>query len=235
MKTDQESTLFPCKNKKLLYPNLDGISFQIHSEIDFDSLCVWGGPHCTFNTMFDFLNDISMNPATQAYQFGLTGMVALLPQRMTTHTRPTITISEAPVILLKSTIGLGPESLSDSFEQVSRGFGTGSWALIFSFLGGLLFLAYVISFRFTGSSSLFAFMGRLLVQENRKRSDIYGESEHVRRTKYNMYITSMKLIGVMFGMFVMVVALFYEVRFLDMLYAFEMNFKILTLAYFRFQ
>jgi len=212
MKTEQHSKLFPCKNRKLLFPHLDGLSFQIHSEITFDALCVWGGPLCTFDAMVKFVNDRSIDPVTKGYQFGLTGMIAQIPPRMTTHIRPTITISEAPIILLKFSNGLGPVPIADSFQQVTRGFVTGSWILIISFLIGLFVLVYLVSIRFTGSFSPFVAMSSLLVHEELKEGKDTEESANARILHNRMYRTSLKLISVIFGMFVMIVALFYEVR-----------------------
>ena len=150
METEQQSRLFPCNNRKLLYPNLEGVSFKIHSEIDFDALCVWGGPLCTFDAMTKFVQNRAMDPATKIYQFGITEMVSQIPSRITAHTLPTITIS------VKSNTGIGPAPLAESFQKVTRGFEPGTWAVVFVFLFLLLFLVYIVSIRFTGSLSFFS-------------------------------------------------------------------------------
>lgn len=212
MRTDEQSRLFPCKNRKHLYPRIGGAIWKIHAEMNFDALCVWGGPQCTYNGMVKFVNDRSADPQTKNYQFGITGLSAQLSSRMTNYTKPTITIFELPVILIKSTAREQSTTI-DAFYTIAQAFEPISWAVIVAFELSLFSLAYLVSIRFTGSYNP-AVALLYIISDNCIDSATHGnesDSVAVRRTKHKMHRASMRLISVALGLIVAVVAVFYEV------------------------
>lgn len=211
MKTDEDSKLFPCKNWKQLYPNLRGPIWKIHAEINFDALCIWGGPKCTFDENFKFIDDRASHPDTKSYQFGVTGPSAQLPSRMTNYTKSTVTILEIPVILIKSIAG-EKSSLMSSFHKIGRAFEPATWAILFGIQFGLFILAYLVSIRFTGYyNPADALLHVLSNNSITMGENCENESLYLRRTKYKMYVTSMKLISVALGLVIAVTVVFYEV------------------------
>lgn len=180
-----------------------GAIWKIHAEMDFDALCVWGGPKCTYNTMVRFLNEKSANPATRSYQFGITGLAAQLPSRMTNETRVTVTIFELPVLLFKSTAQ--DRGYKGALETITRGFEPATWAVLVCFEGALLLLGYIFTIRFTGSFNPADTLLNILHNNGIKMNanDI--------RTKCRMYRASMQLIHIALTLVVAVAAVFYQV------------------------
>lgn len=149
--------------------------------------------------MFKFVFDRASNPDTKSYQFGITGLSAQLPSRVTTYTLPTITFTERPPVLIKSTV-MEQGSTTDAFQKITVVFEPAAWGVVLGFCFGLLLLGYVLLIRFTGSYNPVDALLDILSNRGISLDEHDTETLSVRRTKYEMYRVSMKLISVALGL-----------------------------------
>lgn len=89
--------------------------------------------------MTKFVNDRAKDPDTNKYMFGAQGMVAQLPARIGSHIDTTVTISEDPFVILKSSAG-GSTNTAAMLNQVFRAFDKSTW---YSLVGVFLFLVFL--------------------------------------------------------------------------------------------
>lgn len=71
--------------------------------------------------MTNFVRDRALDPTTKAYQFGAQGMIAHVPELLSSTTRISSTIRKDPIIILKSNQD-NQSTIAASFYQVFRGF-----------------------------------------------------------------------------------------------------------------
>lgn len=101
MSGTEHQRLFACRNKHKWFRHLEGVNFLIAQAMVMDTLCVWAGP-CTEDELIQFIIDRFADPSTKKYRFGAQGMIAQLPERMSSKIQATVTILDAPIILVKS-------------------------------------------------------------------------------------------------------------------------------------
>jgi len=111
---------------------------------------VWAGANCTFNNMTQRVSDIAKDPSTKEYKFGVQGMLAQLPTRITSTLHTTVSITQGRTVILRSNQDNG-SAASTSFNQVFRGFENSTWMTIGIILLILLSLAILITFSFNGT------------------------------------------------------------------------------------
>jgi len=86
------------------------------------------------------------------YQFGIQGMVAHLPDELSSFIRISATIRNDPIIILKSNQD-SQSNVAASFHQVFRGFESGTWLSLGITLLCLILVACIVSYVFDGSFS----------------------------------------------------------------------------------
>lgn len=128
------------------------VSNTSQQEIAFDAHCVFAGDNCTFNDMTRFVSERANNPETKDYMFGVSGMIAQLPSRLTTNLRTSITIAEAPFIIIKSNQG-DASNAAKMFYEVHRAFDPETWYAIFGVVAFFALLSTFASFVLSGSIS----------------------------------------------------------------------------------
>lgn len=100
--------------------------------------------------MTRLVSDIAKDPGTKDYKFGVQGMIAQLPARITSTLHTTVTIAQDPIIILRSNQDMGSVA-STSFNQVFRGFEDSTWISIGAIVLILLGFSVLITFAFHGT------------------------------------------------------------------------------------
>ncbi len=139
MEAQNNQTLFRCRDRAKTFPGLSGISFRIMDHLPLkDALCVFGGTQCTFNNMVDFVAEHST--FREGYQFGISGLMFLVPNRISQRTIPSVPIIEGKMVVL------GPRDPAqrrrDTLRTIIQPFRWDAWMM----LGATLALLLVLSF-----------------------------------------------------------------------------------------
>lgn len=216
MKTEEDQRLFQCKSPMKYYPRLEGISFKIHQQLNLDDvLCVWTGPSCTFDKVVEFVANQAADETTKQYRFGITGLLAQLPERVSENIVPTVQLFESEVVVL------GPSNefqgtIRAAFAQVFRAFETTTWIVLSIFVLLLIILALLVSCVFTRPLTPFNVLMNLCGEHKL----IFDVSEHlsrdsdIRRSK-SLHRAAVIVLGIGFSAFVVIVVLFYEISIVD--------------------
>lgn len=183
-----------------------------------DALCIWAGTNCTFQDMVAEVNTLSSDEASKEYQFGVQGMVAQLPRRVSPNMRTTITMMETSVVIYNASAGSGG-GLESSFQQVFQGFDRPTWFVMFAIYLALVAVGYCISVTFRKTFSPFVALmhlqgadGPLFENENEevdKEDIVFQVHPKIRR----MHELSIALLYSSFFIMGVVVVVFYEVCF----------------------
>jgi len=202
-----------------------------------DALCIWAGSDCTFNQMIAAVDKISADETTRVYQFGLQGMLAQLPERVTPNLRTTITMLETSVVIYNATIDSGGE-LESSFRQVFQGFDRPTWFVMFAIYFGLVAVGYIISVAYRRTFSPFVALmhlqgaeGPLFAKErsdkdndiDMDRENIGGTSKEytgqsVMPTVRKMHELSVALLYSSFFIMGVIVVVFYELGLVNFIF-----------------
>lgn len=218
MTSPENQTLFPCKNRKKLFPQLDGIAFQLHQELNLDNAqCVWAGSRCTFNEVVKFVSDRAQDNSTKAYMFGVTGLVAQLPSRVSLDALTTVTLYESEIIILRSNTEHSGE-IKGAFSQVFRGFELGTWLVLAGFLVLLLLLALFVSITFTQSCSTIDILMHAIGDHHEAQIPEHLERGDARRSRRAFHRASTLLLGIAFSAFVLITILFYEISVVNFIF-----------------
>lgn len=100
--------------------------------------------------MTQLVSDFARDPSTKEYKFGVQGMIAQLPTRITSTLHTTVTIAIDPIVIIRSNQDKG-STASTSFNQVFRGFENSTWMSIGIVFLVLLASAVLISYVFNGT------------------------------------------------------------------------------------
>lgn len=94
MAASNNQTIFRCKEREKIFPDLRGIAFSILDKMKQmdDVLCVYAGNQCSFNGILD-LASTPPSP-TWKYRLGVGGMAIILPGRIRPALKPLIPIIE---------------------------------------------------------------------------------------------------------------------------------------------
>ncbi len=128
MVAHDNQTIFPCRDRRAYFPDLNGIIFIVKEAIVplHDAWCVYGGNQCTFNGMIDFISQHSTPEAR--YRFGVTGIAFIMPHRIRSTSKPTVPIMEGKMVIV------GPRSppsrKRDSLTSMILPFELGAWLSI---------------------------------------------------------------------------------------------------------
>lgn len=125
-----------------------------------NTLCVWSGAGCSFNSMVAFIDERAQDNRTKEYRFAVTGYLLQLPSRVSTHTFPTVSLLDSEMIVLgASNSRKGP--IQRSFRQIFRAFQVSTWLILGIIVLLFLVLALFISAVFSTPFNLFNFLMNL--------------------------------------------------------------------------
>lgn len=155
--------------------------------LKFEALCVWAGDDCTFREMIEFVSNTFNNSETSHYLFGAQGMLPHLPDLLSPKIRATVTISQDPLIVVKSNQGQA-SVVGKMFHQVFRPFDPETWYAIL----GVILLSFVVStiVTFVHSKSLSPI--RII---NIMRGESFDDFEDSNGTTRSIRRTTIGLVG----------------------------------------
>lgn len=218
MKRESDQQLFPCKARRKAFRELTGLVFKIHQEMDLDdALCVWAGAKCSFNNMVDFVAEHAQANETTEYQFAITGILSLLPRRISQYAFPTISFLETQVVILgpnDNTQGL----VRTSFEQVFRAFKPQTWAILVICITALLLLMLIISAVFSTPSTPLNILMNMFGERREgigavspltlREENVEGSTD--MQKLHLLHRTARMVLSVAFSAFCIITILFYE-------------------------
>ncbi len=161
--------------------------------------------------MVKFVEQRARDERTKQYRFGVTGLVAQLPERVSEYAIPTVQLFESEIVVL------GPSNefegtVHAAFKQVFRAFEFSSWVVLLVFISLLICLALVTSCVFTRPLTPF----NILMNLCGEHKFFFDVSDHltrdidVRRSRA-LHRAAVICLGAGFSGFVVIVVLFYEI------------------------
>ncbi len=161
--------------------------------------------------MVKFVEQRARDEKTKQYRFGVTGLIAQLPERISEYAIPTVQLFESEIVIF----GLSNEfkgSVHATFKQVFRAFEAVSWVVILVFIGLLVFLALATSCVFTRPLTPFNILMNLCGDHTFffDVSDHLTRDNDVRRSRA-LHRAAVICLGAGFSGFVVIVVLFYEI------------------------
>lgn len=213
MVAEDNQTLFRCKDRRTFFPDLGGFSFNVKSALKSldDDLCAFAGNQCSVDGMIEFIAQYSNSP--DGYQFGVTGMMFILPHRISSTSIPTVPIMDGRMVLL------GPRTKSQkkkyAFRRMVSPFQIDAWLSILGVAFVFLFLWLLISwsfqdpvhFRDVAGIMVRDLPGRFLVVPGEYPQDLGVLEENIQlanRFAFNTLKLSVKV-------FLAITVLFYEI------------------------
>ena len=164
-----------------------------------------------FDEVVKFVDKKARNESTKQYRFGITGMLAQLPERISENVIPTVQLFSSEVVVL------GPSdefhgTIDAAFDMVFRAFESGTWVVLFAFISFLVILALLVSCVFTRPLSPF----NLLMNLCGDHKFFFEVSDHLARdndvrSSRALHRASVICLGAGFSGFVVIVVLFYEI------------------------
>lgn len=137
---------FSCRRRKQKYPDLSGIFFSILEEISplEDAMCVWVGPHCTYDNLIGLIDETTN---AGPYQFLAGGLLFNLMYRMTNTTIPTVPIVHDKILIVGPSKQDGM-NISSALEVVLSPFTPEVWRFLGVCVLCIGLLRVLISFLF---------------------------------------------------------------------------------------
>ncbi len=112
MVLENNQTLFPCKDRRIYFPELGGFILNVLNSMPSldNALCVYAGNHCDADGVLRFVE----NQTVAKYRFATSAILFLTPERMTPFTVPTVPILRGDMVIV------GPRSESRKRKNVFK-------------------------------------------------------------------------------------------------------------------